>query len=329
MAKHQRPQRTIANKTTKKPTTPQKPDEAASATTVEPKRSSNRARDKKVEISSYWTAERMRAATLHPALKAKKVKQAKKTKLKGAVEKLSKPSLPSKRAVRAAADAWIYETSLVPDVRDFPASTIGKIYLTWGENDYYATGWVVGNTTVFTLASVLFDRESKQWASNVVFYPQYNNGPGAGLGPFSITELWIAANWDEKGEFLNNFGAIITSVPISPFTGSLGLMANAPANQGQYLIMGYPGPSSGYPFDGERMWQSTSAYLGDFNWIVQAGSNLTYGAHGAPWLIFREGGWYANGIFAGRVVNPDSLLSPYFGNEVWDFFTYLRNRGYI
>lgn len=289
----------------------------------------NKSGERSGNIKTYWTPERMRGATLHPALRPKRKKPAKAKIVPGIALKTAKPTMPAKRFAKSAADLWTYETTPVPDVRTYPASTIGKIYMTYGEKDYFVTGFVVGSRTVFTVASALYDRGSGQWASNVVFYPEYNHGPGAGLGPFWIDELWVAANWQEKGELLNDFGAIITSVPIQPFTGNVGLMANAPINQGQYLVLGYPGtPVPGYPFDGEQMWQSTSAYMGDFAWIIQAGGNMTYGAHGAPWLIFREGGWYANGIFAVQVVDPDSMLSPYFGNEVWDFYSYLKKLGY-
>lgn len=289
----------------------------------------NRGGDATGSIAEYWTPERRRAAVLHPALQGKAPTERNKPRVE--VEpKFAKPTLPAKRMTRAASDRNIYETTPVPDVRAYPASTVGRIYMTYGSNDYFATGFVVGNTAVFTVASALYDRGSGQWASNVVFYPQYDFGPGAGLGPFWIKELWVAANWPETGELIHDFGALITTVPISPFTGSVGVMANAPTNQGQYLAYGYPGtPVPGYPFDGERMWQTVAAYLGDFSWIIQAGGNMTTGAHGAPWLIFREGGWYANGIFAVQVVNPDSMLSPYFGNEFWDFFTYLQTKGYI
>jgi len=330
--------KTASKKSVKKPTAEAAPvaskaaskkatAEAAPIAVMQPQSAPNKPSDKKIDVAAYWTPERMRNATLHPSLRIKKPtsKAKPKAKVKGAPEKLVKPSLPTKRA---AAVRTTFDTSLVPDVRDYPAATIGKIFLTSPEgHDYYATGFVVGQRCVFTVASVLWSNGS--WCQNVVFYPQYNNGPGAGLGRFDVMEMWVAANWQEQGGLLNDFGALITSVPIQDFTGSVGLMANYPINQGQYLVMGYPlNPVPGYPFDGERMWQSTSAYLGDVAWIIQAGGNMTYGAHGAPWLIFREGGWYANGIFAVQVVNPDSMLSPYFGNEVWNFFSYLAGKGY-
>lgn len=321
--------KTIANKTVVKkpaPAAEKAPPVEKAAPVVTPKSAPNRPSDKKIDVAAYWTPERMRNATLHPSLRVKKASKAKpKAKVKGAPEKLVKPSAPTKRA---AAALTTFETSLVPNVQDYPATTIGKIFLTSSDgNDYYATGFVVGHRCVFTVASVLWS--DGKWCSNVVFYPQYNNGPGAGLGRFDVMEMWVAANWQEQGGLLNDFGALITSVPIQDFTGSVGLMANYPINQGQYLVMGYPiNAVPGYPFDGERMWQSTSAYMGDIAWIIQAGGNMTYGAHGAPWLIFREGGWYANGIFAVQVVNPDSMLSPYFGNEVWSFFSHLKGLGY-
>ena len=320
--------KTIANKTTKKPTSKVAVEAAAvpMPEALPPKTSANKSSDKKVDIAAYWTPERRRAATLHPALRAKKQKPKTKAKVKGDPTKVAKPIRATKRAAAALAT---YETSLVPNAHDFPASTIGKIYMTVNGNDHHATGWVVGNRCVFTVASALWNGDTG-WASNVVFYPQYNNGPASGLGAFQIVELWVAAGWQENGGLLNDFGALITAGPIAPYTGSVGLMANYPINQGQYLVMGYPGSAvPGYAFDGERMWQSTSAYLSDFAWIIQAGGNMTYGAHGAPWLIFREGGWYANGMFAVQVVDPDSMLSPYFGNEVWAFYTHLRDKGYV
>lgn len=275
--------------------------------------------------AEYWTIERRRAAKLHPAAVGKPLVRGN----EGAEAKFVRPILQANQIPKRA-ELDSYQTSHVSNVREFPASTIGKIYFSHGSNDSFATGFVVGNRTVFTVASALFDRGGLGWATNVVFYPEYDHGPAGELGAFSIAELWVAANWQETGDLIHDFGAIITSVPIQPHTGSLGVIANLPINQGQYLVYGYPGsPVPGYPFDGEGMWQTTSAYMGDVAWIIQAAGNMTYGAHGAPWLIFREGGWHANGIFAVQVVNPDSMLSPYFGNEFWDFFTYLQGKGYV
>ncbi|MFT3693026.1 MAG: hypothetical protein QM831_07785 [Kofleriaceae bacterium] len=298
---------------------------------TEPTSAANKSSSKGLSAIAYWTPEQMRSAQLHPALKAKRSSKKEKKKPAKADAQAPKPKRAKPRDAerRIAALSTEYQTTVVTDASIFPSATIGKIYYTMNGGNYFCTGYVVGNRVVFTLASVLYDRGSQSWAQNVVFYPQYNNGPGAGLGAFEIGELWCAAGWQEDGNYLHNWGALIGTGAISPFTGSVGLMANYPANQGQYLVYGYPGtPTPGYPFDGERMWQTVSAYIADYDWSIYASGNMTYGAHGAPWLIFREGGWHANGIYMGQVVDPDGMLSPYFGNELWDFYTFLQGKGY-
>lgn len=210
-----------------------------------------------------------------------------------------------------------FETIRVPNRAAFPYSAVGKLFMTFDNQNFVGSAWVTGQSAIFTAGHCIFDEGVEDgWADRVLFVPQFHQGTEP-LGRWAVTELHTLSGWAAGGEdkFKFDLGSARLDRPIRPQSGAIGWMANYPPDQGPYQAIGYPARflSAAFPFNGSEMWRSNGIYLGGDNPIKMA-NNMTQGCSGGPRLTAHNGEIYANGLNSFRWSNePDTMYSPYFG----------------
>lgn len=280
------------------------------------------------EVLEFWTPERRRGARVVEAsfdvasLPRKVSRPPFESPSQDAIPVMHPHSHPTSGGVkRVALDSFSTRRA---DVNRFPAACVGKLWVRFGSETRTGTAWVVGQSAIFTAGHLIYDR-SLGWASSALFEARYDDGHF--LGAWSAKTLVVRAEWVNGGGYLDDFGGFTTWNPVAPATGSLGYMTNIPINQGSWLLYGYPqDPVDGYPFDGLHMWETNGAFIYEKTWLITAGCNMTAGAHGGPWVLLRDGGWYANGMSVSRTDDPGAM-SPYFGNEFLSVIDTLKEAG--
>jgi len=149
-------------------------------------------------------------------------------------------------------------------------------------------------------------------AHNVLFYPCYNNEPGQIPNPtgpaIPILDRWVhpdyaashpAGNQTDK-QISCDIGACHTSSPMFPRSiPSIKLVKKWTVNVGSSIHMdGYPAePVSGYPFDGNHMWDCYDKIISNGDKIYSSHGNLTGGSSGGPWIFNVDANtWVALGL---------------------------------
>jgi len=227
-----------------------------------------------------------------------------------------------------AALAAGYTTSLVPigNYAKFPWQAVGKIYMVFGGKNYVGSAWAIAGTEscIFTAGHCVYDQKAG-WASNIKFEARYFNGASAGT--WYMKTLYSVKGWTSNGDHKYDMGAGLATQAIRPKIGALGWMANYPANQGPYTGIGYPAKViPGYTFNGQQMWQSIGNYVGGSN-PIQAYNNMTGGCSGGPWVVYKSGVPYANGLNSFRYTNdPSTMYSPYFGEAFLNIFNTIKGK---
>lgn len=273
------------------------------------------------EVADYWTAERMASATPLP-LPAFPPSTAR-SRFRGAVgEPVSGNSLVPDTGM--ASLAACFTTSSVTNLNVFPYQTVGKLFMVFGGRDFVGSAWVIGESTICTAGHCIYNGA---WATSVLFAPRYDNGADLGSWPLRPDLLAAPNGWINNGDNAYDLGFGIAFRPIRPTTGKLGWMANYPANQGPYTQIGYPASAiSGFPFDGQRMWQTVGNYV-DGTSIIQACGNMTGGCSGGPWAVFKENDWRGNGVNSHRYGDSDRIYTPYFGEAFVNLINWMKGNG--
>ena len=214
----------------------------------------------------------------------------------------------------------------------YPYSTIGRLFFTINGADHSCSASVAHPHTLITARHCIFnyiDPSGGQFATNVVFYPNWQNGPNPSLGAWPARRLytWVsnAPNYNYDIGFIQLFdddragcGGSFGGNPIESYTGWLGWEWGFDYSRKHWDSIGYPADP---PFDGRWMTESESS-TGDLNPLgftdtIEVGSDQTGGASGGPWLLyFSPGGQgYVNGINSFKFTNPDhsgAMASPQF-----------------
>ena len=200
-----------------------------------------------------------------------------------------------------------FSTYYNADYSKFPGITMGRLAFTLDGVDYFCTASVIRPHTLVTARQCIYDVSTNTWATNIIFYPGYNNGRidtaiGGGVWSTVFAEAFVNQGWnydlglialhDENGT--GCAGDSGTS-PIEHYTGYLGYTYNGDYSQRQWAVFGYPGvtnPQNGNPFNGKWPIRSDAAtghvnddIGGDFLNTVEIGSDQTPGANGGPWII--------------------------------------------
>jgi V8-like Glu-specific endopeptidase len=307
--------------------------------------------------SAYWTEERLQNAQPMPLLDVSgEVPSAPTTANSGGGSSPGGPpslSLTPPRVLRAAANTTVNVNPLsvtysypYPFTRYFvysplydginndlyPYSTIGRLFFTLGGVDHSCSASVAHPHTLITARHCIFNYVAPsggQFATNVVFYPNWQNGvnPLMGAWPARWLYTWIsnAPNYNYDIGFIQLFdddrvgcGGSLGANPIEAYTGWLGWEWGFDYTRKHWDAIGYPADP---PFDGRWMTESESS-TGDLNVFgftdtIEIGSDQTGGASGGPWLLYFSpgGGAYVNGVNSFKFTSPDhsnAMNSPQF-----------------
>jgi V8-like Glu-specific endopeptidase len=274
------------------------------------------------EVTSYWTKERMSEALPLP------LPTLDKSPVLNLLRDKGEPFFSNPQGPDNEVDDFFLapSTSLVENTTVSPYQAVGKIFGRFGGQGFVGSGFVVGESTIATAGHCVYNFESGEWASDLIFLPQYRNGET--IGTWTVRDIITPIGWRRDRSYEHDLGFVILSRPIRPQTGKIGLMANFPPNQGPYTAIGYPAArTDSYPFDGKLMWQSVGNYAGGSS-VVRAENNMTGGCSGGPWAVFKDNKWLANGVNSHNYSDdPNSLYSPYFGDNIVSLLEWMRNNG--
>jgi hypothetical protein len=216
----------------------------------------------------------------------------------------------------------------------YPYITIGKLFVTRHGEDFTCSAAVVRPHLVLTVRSCVFDYvhpRGGQYATNVVFFPGWRDGPNPNL-----KGGWPARNivtWTENTPggpsgvgvydiaFIQTFDDVGTGCggsdgrPIEDFTGFLGIRWGGSYASRHWNQFGYS--------RGERLVEvqsSTGAENTSLPDTVEVGNDMGRGAGGGPWILGFDpvgggnpGGNYANGLNSFvRLDRPLAADSPKF-----------------
>jgi V8-like Glu-specific endopeptidase len=187
-------------------------------------------------------------------------------------------------------------TDRVPDSRQLPYSAVGKLFMTFGREDGWATAWAAGPRVIVTAGHCLYDhRHASRWAEKVVFVPRYGFG---GTRKFAAARIHVLAGWHDARSDMYSYD-VATATTQSPMTGVLPLewVSDIGRNDAPFESIGYPYSwlSPQHDFDGEAMWRCRGGLLREQQPVVMA-NNMTEGCSGGPWLIRRTGRLQVGGI---------------------------------
>ena len=255
------------------------------------------------EVIAFWTPERMASAK----------------PIGSAVPALAEP--------RPAAPG-AFTTTKVDDPADKPHyRRAGRLFVDFNGKTGSGSACAIARNGILTAAHCLYDFNTKQYATKVLYVPGYQNkggklGSWALFGTPSIPDGYIKAttknySWDYAFSKVSLGGLNNLSV-LGDVTGWFGLVVDR-STASQWDTLGYPTvPFGAYKFDGEFMWSCVGDFKGklDPGTITKEG-NLTQGSSGGPWMINAD---YVNGVQSHTGATPTENASPYFDKDVLDLY---------
>jgi hypothetical protein len=182
----------------------------------------------------------------------------------------------------------------------YPYSAVGKLFFTIpNSGDFVCSASVIRPHLLLTARHCVFDWPTGIWATNVVFFPGYYNGPNQVLGGSWKARALItwtgAGNSPQLGEwdlafiqtFRKNGGQCQpddSHPQIESFTGFLGYFFGGGFREKHWDDFGYPAT---FPFNGRVPYQceAGTGKLGPFRNTIEIGCDHTGGTSGGPWLI--------------------------------------------
>lgn len=188
----------------------------------------------------------------------------------------------------------------------------GKVFFTMGGQNYVCSGSLVDDVdsniaVVITAAHCLWDDATRSFATNWVFYPNYDKDAGiSNRKSYSASHLFAPKAFTDQVSFnttaiLNDFAfAVLPTTDLNlPGLPVISLATSFTGNKGD--AFGYPEAS---PFNGQELVYSTGAVSTDRNtgrrtWRLP--STMTGGASGGPWY-----NGYTNGNSVGFVSSVNS-----------------------
>jgi hypothetical protein len=246
----------------------------------------------KSSIESYWTAERMQAAT--PA----------EQQFQSAEAKAEAAPLP-----------WTSAEVTTPYTQQ-PTSTHGKVFFTLGGSDYVCSGTALlsSNKSVVWTAGHCVNEGPGDFATNWEFVPAYKDGR-APLGVYVASDLVTSNDWATKGDFSYDFAAAVVEASggtaLTDRVGGRGIAFNSARSQ-TYTSYGYPAAP---PFTGERLWTCNSPLQTSDNSAspptLGIGCDMTGGSSGGGWIV---GNNLVSENSYGYGNQPNVMYGPYLGS---------------
>jgi V8-like Glu-specific endopeptidase len=222
----------------------------------------------------YWTPERIERAGPPPAEAAAIAGSAVAAK---------------KKKVRRKAPAKSYVSQRVPDPRDPPFISTGRLLgRIPGVGGFGCSGTVVrspGRSLVLTAAHCLFS--AQRFADTLIFIPAYRNDQEP-YGRWATASVIIPGGYPVTNDPRLDYGAAVLApragVPVEDAVGGRKVRFDTKRRQ-TYRAMGYPANKG----KGKRLWSCRSKALaelpvGSKDNPVGIGCNMTFGASGGPWI---------------------------------------------
>lgn len=131
------------------------------------------------------------------------------------------------------------------NVNNSPYKQIGYMEMAFKKNNkmvwYVGTGTIIGSNKVLTAGHNLFDRDTRSWATGVIFQPKMNNW----IAPAYInsSKLNVPIGWSSKGDNNYDIGVVTLSKSVSSY-GKLKYTVPAVNKTLFSTISGYPGEST-------------------------------------------------------------------------------------
>ena len=283
----------------------------------------------------YWTPERRAAAKPLPLPGPGEVEAA----AHGA-----EPGLLPPGRLRSERESGTPETIFRPggnpvaDPRSYPYSTCGKLFVTFGGQDLWASAAVVGSKNVIlTAGHAVYDRRTGSWASNVRFFPQYPlvNPRWNFWGNYMAVNTKYTDTTGRHYDHAFDYGMIWSDENPGDGVGWLGLIWNASTSGRTWDAVAYPALPNP-PFDGHTMCEArgTAAQVlwygyTDERSITLDNDNMEGGSSGGPWITDYNGAYeYANGLQGQAVVDDYHIFwtyGPYFTEEVKNLFDWISD----
>lgn len=214
----------------------------------------------------------------------------------------------------------------------FPYRTVGKLFFRLGRGSYVCSASVIRPHLVLTARHCVLS-QTLGWATNVVFYPGYSNGPNprlsagwrarrlstwgfSGTGALLKWDIGFIQTYDDDDTGCGGSGG---GRPIETYTGFLGWLYGGDVRDRNYTSMGYP---QGAPFDGKYMVEAHSD-VGNVDPLNQPGTfsmgnDMTGGSSGGPWIVGFGTSNYANGLNSYKWTSPSrpmEMNSPNFQQD--------------
>lgn len=187
--------------------------------------------------------------------------------------------------------------------------TTGKVYFKMGRSNYVCSGSAVSGPVNLVLSAghCVWD-DADLWASNWMFWPDYNNGISQTYGEWTATRLFTTAGWKsaDANDWKNDAGLAVvndgTTASLSSKLGTLPTMSTT-TNYGNltnavYSAFGYPAAQK---YKGQTLTYCQgpvqTGYDGDLNTLSMA-CDMTGGSSGGP--------WYSQANAGGQIVSLNS-----------------------
>ncbi len=258
---------------------------------------------------SFWTAERMRAATPMdmPRLTATPGKAP-----------AGAPSVVAPQAFPNGGSPWTGGGAVV--------NTTGRVFFTYQGRTASCSGSAVtsaNRSTVITAGHCV--KLGGAFHTNWTFVPAYNNG-AAPFGTWTARALMATPQWVASENITYDIGAAVVNTlngqALTDVVGGQGIAFNQPRGQNMYAF-GYPAAA---PYDGTRLIYCSGRVFNEFLGTGAIGMtcNMTGGASGGPWFLsFNE----ATGTGLVNSVNsfkynflPTWMFGPYFGADAQNLY---------
>ncbi|QKV96244.1 peptidase [Streptomyces sp. NA02950] len=260
---------------------------------------------------TFWTAERMRAATpLDLLLTPRAAKSLKTPKTGGRSTTVEPTAAPA--SFPQAGGPWTGSGAVV--------TTSGRVFFTFQGRTASCTGNAVTSqnaSTVITAGHCV--KYQGSWHTNWIFVPAYNNGD-APYGQWPAAKTLTTPQWEASEDINNDVGAAIVAPlngqRLTSVVGAQGIQFNGGYNKQMYSF-GFPAAS---PYDGTKLIYCSGNSSKDFLLTQDHGlaCNMTGGSSGGPWLTgFNEAtgtGLQVSVNSFGYTFWPNQMFGPYFGD---------------
>lgn len=263
---------------------------------------SKQVQQKRQDVVSYWTAERMRTAKPYP----------------GHPGRLAKPG-GSGGGTKAGAATEVPAPYTVS-----PTAANGKVFFSEGSVNYVCSGTSISsaNQSVVWTAGHCVNAGPGAFHTNWAFVPAYRDGARP-YGTWPAAGLRTTARWQSAGDFSYDLGAAVVSPTaggptLTATVGGRTLAFNGARSQ-TYSSFGYPAAS---PFNGQRLWKCQSGlYTSDASTSPQTMGiqcNMTGGSSGGGWVGADERVYSVNSYGYNSLRNV--MFGPYQGDVAQSLF---------